>query len=168
MIKRKLVLKTKIRLCALRTFFKQYSTSQTNPRKFISWYTPWIGLKYHIHTLSIAGQLLCGGLFSGDKLSNWFSAVGVAHGLMDQEEIKQDLLRVQLSTSTANTPVSLMQQVMAVVIKTGQVQTRLGLLMLIRCFLQLGDWKWTSRIHINLQVLLNYPEKKVRGCVLVR
>jgi len=78
-----------------------------------------------------AGQLLCGGLFSGDKLSNWFSAVGVAHGLMDQEEIKQDLLRVQLSTSTANTPVSLMQQVMAVVIKTGQVQTRLGLLMLI-------------------------------------
>ena len=94
-------------------------------------------LKYHMHTLSIAGQLLCGGLFSGDKLSNWFSAVGVAHGLMDQEEIKQDLLRVQLSTSTANTPVSLMQQVMAVVIKTGQVQTRLGLLMLIRYFLQL-------------------------------
>ena len=80
---------------------------------------------------------MCGGLFSGDKLSNWFSAVGVAHGLMDQEEIKQDLLRVQLSTSTANTPVSLMQQVMAVVIKTGQVQTRLGLLMLIRYFLQL-------------------------------
>ena len=80
---------------------------------------------------------MCGGLFSGDKLSNWFSAVGVAHGLMDQEEIKQDLLRVQLSTSTANTPVSLMQQVMAVVIKTGQVQTRLGLLMLIRYFLHL-------------------------------
>ena len=35
-----------------------------------------------------AGQLLCGGLFSNDRLSNWFSAVALAHGLMDQEEIK--------------------------------------------------------------------------------
>ena len=35
-----------------------------------------------------AGQLLCGGLFSNDRLSNWFSAVALAHGLMDQEDIK--------------------------------------------------------------------------------
>ena len=35
-----------------------------------------------------AGQLLCGGLFSNDRLSNWFSAVALAHGLIDQEEIK--------------------------------------------------------------------------------
>ena len=34
------------------------------------------------------GQLLCGGLFSNDRLSNWFSAVALAHGLIDQEEIK--------------------------------------------------------------------------------
>ena len=35
-----------------------------------------------------AGQLLCGGLFSNDRLSNWFSAVALAHGLIDQEDIK--------------------------------------------------------------------------------
>lgn len=78
------------------------------------------------------GQLLCGGLFSSDKLSNWFSAVGVAHGLMDQEGIKQDLLRVQLSTASSNMPVSLMHQCMAIIVaQTSQVQTRLGLLMLL-------------------------------------
>ena len=78
-----------------------------------------------------AGQLLCGGLFSNDRLSNWFSAVGVAHGLMDTEEIKLDLLRVQLSTAASYTPVSLMQQCMTIVTQSSQVQTRLGLLMLL-------------------------------------
>ena len=58
--------------------------------------------------------------------------MGVAHGLMDQEGIKQDLLRVQLSTAASNMPVSLMQQSMAIVVaQTSQVQTRLGLLMLV-------------------------------------
>jgi hypothetical protein len=28
-----------------------------------------------------AGQLLCGGLFANDSLSNWFSAVALAHGI---------------------------------------------------------------------------------------
>ena len=78
-----------------------------------------------------SGQLLCGGLFSNDKLSNWFSAVAVAHGLMDQDQIKLDLLRVQLSTANSNVPVSLMQQCMAIVTQSSQVQTRLGLLMLL-------------------------------------
>ena len=41
-----------------------------------------------------AGQLLCGGLFSNDRLSNWFSAVALAHGIIDQEEIKVPILYV--------------------------------------------------------------------------
>ncbi len=46
-----------------------------------------------------AGQLLCGGLFSSDKLSNWLSAVALAHGLVDQEATKTELLRVQVKHS---------------------------------------------------------------------
>jgi len=43
-----------------------------------------------------SGQLLCGGLFANDKLSNWFSSVALAHAFMDQKELKTSLLGVQV------------------------------------------------------------------------
>ncbi|KAG7221825.1 hypothetical protein INR49_017000 [Caranx melampygus] len=46
-----------------------------------------------------AGQLLCGGLFSADSLSNWCAAVALAHALQDNLTQKEQLLRVQLATS---------------------------------------------------------------------
>ncbi|NP_001086470.1 uncharacterized protein LOC446301 [Xenopus laevis] len=57
-----------------------------------------------------AGQLLCGGLFSTDSLSNWCAAVALAHALLDNATQKEQLLRVQLATSIGNPPVSLLQQ----------------------------------------------------------
>ncbi len=78
-----------------------------------------------------AGQLLCGGLFSPDKLSNWFASTALAHGLMDQENIKLELLRVQLSTAGGNQPVSLLVQCCNIVQLTSSIQSRIGLLMLI-------------------------------------
>ena len=45
-----------------------------------------------------AGQLLCGGLFSNDGVSNWLSAVALAHGMMDQEALKTELLKVQVAS----------------------------------------------------------------------
>ncbi len=78
-----------------------------------------------------AGQLLCGGLFSADRLSNWFSAVALAHGLSELEDLKVDMLRVQLSTSSGNEPVSLLLQCCNILQHTPHIQTRLGLLMLI-------------------------------------
>jgi hypothetical protein len=78
-----------------------------------------------------AGQLLCGGLFSPDKLSNWFSSTALAHGLMDQENIKLELLRVQLSTAGGNQPVSFLVQCCNIVQMTNNSQSRIGLLMLI-------------------------------------
>ncbi|CAJ0940310.1 unnamed protein product [Ranitomeya imitator] len=57
-----------------------------------------------------AGQLLCGGLFSTDSLSNWCAAVALAHALLDNSTQKEQLLRVQLATSIGNPPVSLLQQ----------------------------------------------------------
>ena len=94
-----------------------------------------------------AGQLLCGGLFSNDRLSNWFSAVALAHGLIDQEEIKFGLLRVQLSTSTGNEPISLLQQCVSILQQSSNLQTRFGLLMLL-C-------SWTSKCPPAVAALLS-------------
>ncbi|KAE8630875.1 hypothetical protein XENTR_v10000999 [Xenopus tropicalis] len=85
-----------------------------------------------------AGQLLCGGLFSTDSLSNWCAAVALAHALLDNATQKEQLLRVQLATSIGNPPVSLLQQCTNILsqgdklIRRGsKVQTRVGLLMLL-------------------------------------
>ncbi|TNN89461.1 General vesicular transport factor p115 [Liparis tanakae] len=51
-----------------------------------------------------AGQLLCGGLFSVDSLSNWCAAVALAHSLQDNLTQKEQLLRVQLATSLGKPP----------------------------------------------------------------
>ncbi|XP_035516106.1 general vesicular transport factor p115 isoform X6 [Morone saxatilis] len=88
-----------------------------------------------------AGQLLCGGLFSADSLSNWCAAVALAHSLQDNLTQKEQLLRVQLATSLGKPPVSLLQQctnilsqgdkIIRRVSKGSKVQTRVGLLMLL-------------------------------------
>lgn len=57
-----------------------------------------------------SGQLLCGGLFSPDSLSNWFSAVALTHSLVENPAQKEQLLRVLLATSIGNPPVSLLHQ----------------------------------------------------------
>ncbi|XP_039606071.1 general vesicular transport factor p115 isoform X2 [Polypterus senegalus] len=85
-----------------------------------------------------AGQLLCGGLFSNDSLSNWCAAVALAHALQDNLTQKEQLLRVQLATSLGNPPVSLLQQCTNILSqgdkitrKGSKIQTRVGLLMLL-------------------------------------
>lgn len=50
-------------------------------------------------TALTTGQLLCGGLFSNDALSNWFSAVALSHTLIENPAQKEQLLRVLLSTT---------------------------------------------------------------------
>ncbi|XP_078731455.1 general vesicular transport factor p115 isoform X1 [Lampetra fluviatilis] len=78
-----------------------------------------------------AGQLLCGGLFSGDALSNWCAAVALAHALIGNAAQKEQLLRVQLATSLGNPPVSLLQQCTSILSQGNKVQTRVGLLILL-------------------------------------
>ncbi|XP_033123088.1 general vesicular transport factor p115-like [Anneissia japonica] len=79
-----------------------------------------------------AGQLLCGGLFSQDSVSNWCASVALAHALKDNASQKEQLLRVQLATGPGNPSVSLLQQCTNMLSQpTAKVQTRLGLLMLL-------------------------------------
>ncbi|KAF7710025.1 hypothetical protein HF521_008897 [Silurus meridionalis] len=78
-----------------------------------------------------AGQLLCGGLFSTDSLSNWCASVALAHALHDNSNQKEQLLRVQLATSLGKPPISLLQQCTNILSQGSKVQTRVGLLMLL-------------------------------------
>ncbi|XP_052068337.1 general vesicular transport factor p115-like [Mytilus californianus] len=82
-----------------------------------------------------AGQLLCGGLFSADSLSNWFAAVALLHAIEDNPTQKEQLLRVQLATSIGNPPISLLQQCCNILAQGGKMQTRVGLLMLLSAWL---------------------------------
>ncbi|XP_031844161.1 general vesicular transport factor p115 isoform X2 [Nomia melanderi] len=77
------------------------------------------------------GQLLCGGLFSPDPLSNWFSAVALSHALIDDSTQKEQLLRVLLATNIGKPPVTLMQQCVMLLQQGNKTQCKLGLLMLL-------------------------------------
>ncbi|XP_050829321.1 general vesicular transport factor p115 isoform X5 [Serinus canaria] len=103
-----------------------------------------------------AGQLLCGGLFSTDSLSNWCAAVALAHALQENGTLKEQLLRVQLATSIGNPPVSLLQQCTNILSqgdkidrRGSKVQTRVGLLMLL-C-------TWLSNCSIAVTHFLHNP-----------
>ncbi|XP_048366574.1 general vesicular transport factor p115 isoform X1 [Sphaerodactylus townsendi] len=106
-----------------------------------------------------AGQLLCGGLFSTDSLSNWCAAVALAHALQENAPLKEQLLRVQLATSLGNPPVSLLQQCTNILSqgdkidrRGSKVQTRVGLLMLLCTWLSNCPIAVTHFLHNSANV----------------
>ncbi|KAG8230443.1 hypothetical protein J437_LFUL014707, partial [Ladona fulva] len=84
-----------------------------------------------------AGQLLCGGIFNSDPLSNWFSAVALSHCLIENPALKEQLLCVLLFTNTGSPPVSLLQQCTTLLQQGSKNQSKLGLLMLLSTWLSL-------------------------------
>lgn len=110
------------------------------------------------HSVS-AGQLLCGGLFSTDSLSNWCAAVALAHALQENATQKEQLLRVQLATSIGNPPVSLLQQCTNILSqgdkidrRGSKIQTRVGLLMLLCTWLSNCPIAVTHFLHNSANV----------------
>ncbi|XP_020038495.1 general vesicular transport factor p115 isoform X1 [Castor canadensis] len=106
-----------------------------------------------------AGQLLCGGLFSPDSLSNWCAAVALAHALQENATQKEQLLRVQLATSIGNPPVSLLQQCTNILSqgdkidrRGSKIQTRVGLLMLLCTWLSNCPIAVTHFLHNSANV----------------
>ncbi|XP_077160805.1 general vesicular transport factor p115 isoform X2 [Paroedura picta] len=99
-----------------------------------------------------AGQLLCGGLFSTDSLSNWCAAVALAHALQENAPLKEQLLRVQLATSLGNPPVSLLQQCTNILSQGSKVQTRVGLLILLCTWLSNCPIAVTHFLHNSANV----------------
>ncbi|KAL6264632.1 hypothetical protein P5V15_004733 [Pogonomyrmex californicus] len=92
------------------------------------------------------GQLLCGGLFSVDSLSNWFSAVALSHALIENISQKEQLLRVLLATNIGKPPVTLMQQCVMLLQQGNKTQCKLGLLILL-C-------RWTSYCPLAVKAFL--------------
>ncbi|XP_020295207.1 general vesicular transport factor p115 [Pseudomyrmex gracilis] len=92
------------------------------------------------------GQLLCGGLFSTDSLSNWFSAVALSHALIENISQKEQLLKVLLATNIGNPPVTLMQQCVMLLQQGNKTQCKLGLLILL-C-------RWTSYCSLAVKSFL--------------
>lgn len=83
-----------------------------------------------------SGQLLCGGLFSHDPLSNWFSAVALSHSLIENPAQREQLLRVLLAASSpGSSPISLLHQATLILQQYGKVQSKLGLLILLSTWL---------------------------------
>ncbi|XP_030036488.2 general vesicular transport factor p115 isoform X2 [Manduca sexta] len=78
-----------------------------------------------------SGQLLCGGLFSSDVLSNWFSAVALMHALIDNPGQKEQLLRVLLATNIGSSPVSLLHQCTLLLQQSTKLKPKVALLMLL-------------------------------------
>ncbi|ELW70484.1 General vesicular transport factor p115, partial [Tupaia chinensis] len=111
-----------------------------------------------------AGQLLCGGLFSTDSLSNWCAAVALAHALQENATQKEQLLRVQLATSIGNPPVSLLQQCTNILSQlTGQIAENLGeeeQLVQGLCALLLG-----ISIYFNDNSLETYMKEKLKQLI---
>jgi len=99
------------------------------------------------NTSLTTGQLLCGGLFSPDSLSNWFSAVALPHALIDNPAQKERLLSVLLAINIGTPPVSLMQQCVILLQENRKTQSQLSLLTLL-C-------RWTSYSPPAVKTLLS-------------
>ncbi|KAK9885410.1 hypothetical protein WA026_010906 [Henosepilachna vigintioctopunctata] len=93
------------------------------------------------------GQLLCGGLFSNDSLSNWFSAVSLSHCLIDNPAQKEQLLRVMIATNLGTQAVSLLQQNVTYLQQSNRLQSKIGILMLLSM--------WLAQCQQAVQIFLN-------------
>ena len=80
-----------------------------------------------------SGQLLCGGLFSGDPVSNWLCSAALSHVFHDSDKMRGELLRVQLSTTPGSPPVPLLCQSVKLLqhTNTTNIATRCGILQLL-------------------------------------
>lgn len=91
----------------------------------------------HVASLTVTvGQLLCGGLFANDALSNWFSLVSLMHSIIGNNSAmnKEQLLRVLLATSSQQ--ISLLQQCTTLLQQNNyKLQSKIGILMLLSTWL---------------------------------
>merc|ERR1719225_1941427 len=99
-----------------------------------------------------AGQLLCGGLFSGEPVSNWLCSAALAHVFMDNPGVQVELLRVQLATVPGAPPVSLLAQTVRLLqhLPSSAMTARLGLLQLLCA--------WVAGCPQAVALLLSTPD----------
>ncbi|MCP9265502.1 General vesicular transport factor [Dirofilaria immitis] len=106
------------------------------------------------------GQCICTAILSSETVQVWLGCVCLLHCLLDADHLKQQLLRVQLTTNPSETPSSLLQHLSAVLISLGnrRPQTRAGLLMLLSTWLHNCPLAVTQFISVeeNIQYLTTH------------
>lgn len=95
------------------------------------------------------GHLLVSGLLSGHTLSTWLSAVALSHALVENPAQKEQLLRVALATALGANPVSLLHQCCTILQQSNNVQSKVGILMLLAM--------WLSHCPLAVRELLSTP-----------
>lgn len=103
-----------------------------------------------VETSSVTtGQLLVGGLYSGDTLTNWLVSVALSHTLVENKTQKEQLLRVQLATDSSSQALALMSHVCSMMHQGVEFQKRIALLMLLST--------WLSNCPLAVSHFLNIP-----------
>ncbi|VDM30369.1 unnamed protein product [Hydatigera taeniaeformis] len=116
-----------------------------------------------------AGQLLCGGLFSQDALSAWFSAIALFHSINQNRGLKENLLQVHMAPSSGSgPPVTLMQQCFRLISQAGRVQGKIGLLQFLcawlsHCPLAVEAFLSLRPVNYRTQSTTSTPNKSTGG-----
>ncbi|VDP16590.1 unnamed protein product [Heligmosomoides polygyrus] len=84
------------------------------------------------------GSLICQAITSSESVQCWFGCVSLLYCLLDVEHLREQLLRVQLSTTIDQPPISLLKHVSNLLVSMGnrRVQMRAGVLMLLSTWLK--------------------------------
>jgi hypothetical protein len=98
-----------------------------------------------------SGQLLVGGLFNPDPISNWLCASVLSYAILDNKTQKEQLLRVQLTLNAQQQPqsVSLMQQCMMLMQQYTQNQSNQNYQTIIAILMFLSIWLVDNRPSVN-------------------
>ncbi|VDN57083.1 unnamed protein product [Dracunculus medinensis] len=106
------------------------------------------------------GQCICSAILSSEGIQVWMGCVCLMHCILDVDHLKQQLLRVQLSTTVTDVPSSLLQHVGSLLVSLGnrKPQVRIGLLMLLSVWLCNSPLVISHFLQVdeNIQYLTTY------------
>ena len=97
-----------------------------------------------------SGQLLVGGLFNPEPISNWLCASVLSYAILDNKTQKEQLLRVQLSLNAQQQQsISLMQHCVMLMQQYTQNQSNQNYQTIVAILMFLSIWLVDNRPSVN-------------------